>query len=53
MRYGMMAMKTLLATVLRRYKVNTSYKSVQDIELKTNLVLRPRDGYKVSFEERH
>ncbi|XP_066257685.1 cytochrome P450 4C1-like [Euwallacea similis] len=52
MKYAMMAMKTVVATVLRKYRVSTSYQNVEAIELKTNLVLRPRDGYKVSFELR-
>ncbi|XP_050300138.1 cytochrome P450 4C1-like [Anthonomus grandis grandis] len=52
MKYAMMAMKTLLATVIRRYKLFTSYKSVKDIELKSNMVLRPKDGYKLTFELR-
>ncbi|XP_023312995.1 cytochrome P450 4C1-like [Anoplophora glabripennis] len=51
-KYAMMAMKTLLATVLRKFKVSTSYGSIQDIKLKANLVLRPTDGYKVSLELR-
>ncbi|XP_066148760.1 cytochrome P450 4C1-like isoform X2 [Euwallacea fornicatus] len=52
MKYAIMAMKTVLANVLRKYRVFTSYQSVEAIELKTNLVLRPRHGYKVSFELR-
>lgn len=48
----MMAMKTLLATVLRKYRVVTSYQAVEDVEVKFNVVLRPRDGYKVALELR-
>lgn len=48
----MMAMKALLVTVLRKFKVDTPYKTVRDIKLKANLVVRPRDGYKVSLELR-
>ncbi|CAG9820625.1 unnamed protein product [Phaedon cochleariae] len=51
-RYAMMVMKTILSHVLRRYKIHTSYQSVKDISLKANLVLRPKDGYKVFIELR-
>ncbi|XP_019773542.2 cytochrome P450 4C1 isoform X1 [Dendroctonus ponderosae] len=51
-KYAMMDMKALLATVLRKYRVVTSYKRIEDIEVKMNLLLRPRDGYKVAFELR-
>ncbi|CAG9861488.1 unnamed protein product [Phyllotreta striolata] len=52
-KYAMMAMKSLLSTVLRKYKIFTTYKSVEDIKLKAHLVLRPRDGYKVYIERRN
>ncbi|KAJ8982605.1 hypothetical protein NQ317_005077 [Molorchus minor] len=52
MKYGMMSIKTLIATVIRRYRIHTSYKRLEDIKLKSNLVLRPKDGYKVSIEVR-
>ncbi|KAJ8954174.1 hypothetical protein NQ318_005769 [Aromia moschata] len=48
MKYAMMAMKAMVATVLRKYRISTSYKSVEDVKLKFNLVTRPMDGYKVS-----
>lgn len=51
-RYAMMAMKAVLSAVVRKFKIFSSYKSVEDIELKCNLVLRPKDGYKVSIELR-
>nr|QYA71990.1 cytochrome P450 [Anoplophora glabripennis] len=52
MKYAMMSMKTLLATVMRKFKFDTSYKSVKEIELKFNTVMRPKDGYKLSLEPR-
>ncbi|KAJ8916519.1 hypothetical protein NQ315_000161 [Exocentrus adspersus] len=52
LKYAMMAMKVLLATVIRRFKVTTSYKSVRDVELKANLVLRPKTGFRISLELR-
>ncbi|CAG9831111.1 unnamed protein product [Diabrotica balteata] len=51
-KYGMMNIKTILATVLRRYKIFTEYKSVEEIKVTTNLVLRLKDGPKVWIEPR-
>ena len=52
-RYAMMTMKAVLATVIRRFEFSTSYKTVEDIKLKTNLVLRPVDGFKVFVTTRN
>ncbi|KAJ8954180.1 hypothetical protein NQ318_005775, partial [Aromia moschata] len=52
MKYGMMSMKALLATVVRKYKIYTSYKCVEDIKLKNLFFAKPRDGFKVSVELR-
>lgn len=52
-KYAMMAMKALLATVLRKYKITTSYNSVKEVELKSNLILRPKNGYKISVQLRN
>ncbi|KAG5900103.1 hypothetical protein JTB14_016072 [Gonioctena quinquepunctata] len=49
-RYAMMAMKSLLSTVLRKYRIFTSYQKVEDVKLKANLVLRPKDGYKLALK---
>lgn len=49
----MMAMKSLLATVIRSYRVKTKYSNIEEVKLKTNLVLRPKNGYKLSFEKRN
>ncbi|CAH1118516.1 unnamed protein product [Phaedon cochleariae] len=51
-RYAMMNMKTILANTLRRYKVFTQYKSIKEIKLKSNVVLRMKDGSKVWVESR-
>ncbi|KAL1501436.1 hypothetical protein ABEB36_006755 [Hypothenemus hampei] len=53
MNYGMMVMKALLTTILQKYKVFTSYKHVRDIDLKTNLMLRPNNGYKIALKLRN
>ncbi|CAH1118517.1 unnamed protein product [Phaedon cochleariae] len=51
-RYALSNLKTIIATVIRRYRFHTEYKSVEEIELKINLLLRMRDGPKVWLEER-
>ncbi|KAJ8982604.1 hypothetical protein NQ317_005076 [Molorchus minor] len=44
MKYGMMSMKTLVANVVRKCKLRTSYRGVEDIKLKSILVSRAKDG---------
>ncbi|XP_031330391.1 cytochrome P450 4C1-like [Photinus pyralis] len=51
-KYAFMAMKALIATVVRRYKFKTDYKCIEDIELKADLMLKPVNGYNVSVELR-
>nr|ALD15915.1 cytochrome P450 [Dendroctonus armandi] len=52
LKYAMMSMKAILATVLRKYRVVTSYQTIDDLEVKMNLLLRPQHGYKVAVELR-
>nr|AZR39479.1 cytochrome P450 [Agasicles hygrophila] len=51
-RYAIMNMKTVLASVLRKVRIFTEYKTVKEIKLKTNIVLRMKDGPKVWVEKR-
>ncbi|KAG5894243.1 hypothetical protein JTB14_007870 [Gonioctena quinquepunctata] len=51
-RYALANMKTLISTVVRHYKIFTEYKSVEEINLKINLLLRMEDGPKVWIEHR-
>ncbi|XP_050503167.1 cytochrome P450 4C1-like isoform X2 [Diabrotica virgifera virgifera] len=51
-KYGMINMKTIVATIIRRFKIFTEYKSVEEIKLSTYLILRLRDGPKVWLEPR-
>lgn len=48
----MMSMKTLLATVVRKYRFSTPYKNIEDIKIKNDLMLKPLHGFKVSVELR-
>ncbi|XP_057669812.1 cytochrome P450 4C1-like [Diorhabda carinulata] len=50
--YAMINMKTILATILRRFRIYTSYKTIEEIELKINLLLRMKEGSKVWVEAR-
>ncbi|KAF2885100.1 hypothetical protein ILUMI_21103 [Ignelater luminosus] len=51
-KYAMMNMKALIATVVRKYRFFTEYKKVEDIKLKVDLMLKPVDGYKIAIELR-
>lgn len=52
-RYAMMAMKVAIATVVRKYKSFTDYKSLREIRVQQDLIIKPADGFKVRIEERH
>lgn len=47
-----MAMKTVIATILRTFKVYSNYKRVSDIKVKADLIIKAVDGYRVAFEYR-
>ncbi|KAG5894242.1 hypothetical protein JTB14_007869 [Gonioctena quinquepunctata] len=51
-RYAMMVMKTILTTVLRRYKIFTAYRTVEEIEVKLHLLMKLKNGSKISIELR-
>lgn len=51
-KYAPMAMKTMVATIVRRFHLSTPYKSVNDVNLKSYIVLRPVDGFLVSLRLR-
>ncbi|RZC34631.1 cytochrome P450 4C1-like, partial [Asbolus verrucosus] len=52
-RYAMMAMKIILSTILRHYRVvSTEYKSVSEIKLKFDVATKCVGGQKVELEKR-
>lgn len=51
-RYAMMLEKTMMAMMIRNFKISTAYKSIQEIDLECNLVMKPVNGYKISLEIR-
>lgn len=48
----MMNIKTILCTVLRKYKFTSGYKSIAEVDLGTNIALRFTDGTKITIHER-
>nr|AZR39483.1 cytochrome P450 [Agasicles hygrophila] len=52
LKYAMMAIKTLIVTIIRKYEISTPFKQVQDVKLKANMVIRPIDGYLISLTYR-
>lgn len=51
--FAMMSMKCVLATFLRRYKTFCSYKTVDSIACKADIMLRAYDGNFISIEYRN
>lgn len=52
MKFGMMAVKTLAATVIRKYRFFTDYERVEDVEVDVHIVLKAMGGVRVSVELR-
>ncbi|XP_050054619.1 cytochrome P450 4C1-like isoform X2 [Aphis gossypii] len=50
-KYAMLSMKVLLSTFLRNYSVHTNIK-LNDIKLKTDLLMRSANGYPVTIQQR-
>ena len=44
----MMCLKTIIANIIRRYKLSTTVK-LENLRLKTDISIRSRDGYKISI----
>ncbi|EEZ97716.1 cytochrome P450-like protein [Tribolium castaneum] len=51
-KYAMMAIKTVISTIVRRYKISTEFKSVPEIEFSPGVVLKSRKGYRTQLESR-
>ncbi|KAF5292051.1 hypothetical protein FQR65_LT11317 [Abscondita terminalis] len=51
-KYAYMSMKTVIASVVRKFKISSKYKQAEDIELNVKLSLQPVDGFNVSLEFR-
>lgn len=54
MQFSFMVMKIMIATVIRKYRVKTScFKSIEEIEMIANIVLKPKDGFRLAVESRN
>ncbi|KAG5869342.1 hypothetical protein JTB14_026067 [Gonioctena quinquepunctata] len=53
LKYAMMAMQSLIPLVVRKYRIYTPYQNIEDIELKFNVVLKPKNGYNISLQLRN
>lgn len=51
-KYSFMVMKVLILMLIRKYVISTDYKSIQDIDLKADMVLKPTRGYRISIKLR-
>ncbi|XP_044261196.1 cytochrome P450 4C1-like [Tribolium madens] len=52
-KFGMMSVKVLLSTILRKYTIKPSvYKKLEDVEMIFGVVAKPASGYKVKLEEK-
>lgn len=52
MTYGTMALKTIIALMVKNFIIKTDYKSIEDVKLNVNIVLRPKNGYNIQLEPR-
>ncbi|XP_044260316.1 cytochrome P450 4g1-like [Tribolium madens] len=52
-KYGIMSVKVLLSTILRKYTIKPSeYKKLEDIEMIISVVAKPISGYKIKLEKK-
>ncbi|KAF5274446.1 hypothetical protein FQA39_LY18725 [Lamprigera yunnana] len=47
LKHALMSMKCIIATIIRKYKFSTTYKSIDDIKLKVNFMLKPSSCYRI------
>ncbi|XP_017776453.1 PREDICTED: cytochrome P450 4C1-like [Nicrophorus vespilloides] len=52
MKFGMIEVKTIVATVARRYFIETSFKSVEDVRLKQSFILKSCLSFPIKLTER-
>lgn len=50
--YGMMAVKTFIATLIREFEFESEYKNVEDVELKISVLLKPINGFKIKIKQK-
>lgn len=47
-----MALKTFIGHLIRKYKISTPYKSIEDIKVRQDIIIRPVNGHKIQLERR-
>ncbi|KAK5638862.1 hypothetical protein RI129_013157 [Pyrocoelia pectoralis] len=52
MKYAFMVMKTVIANIVREFKITTPYRDVGEIALESQVVLKTPDGYPISLQKR-
>ncbi len=52
LRLAIIEMKALISMFLRKYRVTTTYKTVEEIRLYCDTVLIPVEGFKIGIELR-
>ncbi|KAK5648082.1 hypothetical protein RI129_002974 [Pyrocoelia pectoralis] len=52
MKYAFMVMKTVIANIVREFKITTPYRDVGEIALESQLVLTTPGGYPISLQKR-
>lgn len=50
--YGMMSMKTIIATLIRSFTVTTKYKCVEEVEITASSLIRLKNGFQLTFQPR-
>lgn len=50
--FGMVGVKAIVSSLIRSFKVRTDYKRIEDVDLNINIILRPKNGYKLHLENR-
>lgn len=48
----MMVLKVVLSHISRKFKLDTPYKSIEDIRLRQDVLLQPVEGFKIALEAR-
>lgn len=51
-KYSMMALIVFVANIVRKYKITTSYKSIDEIEMRCYVSISPIHGTKCKLEQR-
>ncbi|KAK9882245.1 hypothetical protein WA026_019761 [Henosepilachna vigintioctopunctata] len=51
-KYAMMSMKALIALMIRKMEIKSEFKSIEDIELTFNPLLKPKTGFNISVQLR-